>query len=86
MSLAPWQRIALALARGIRVQGRTARYVCEVRHLTPVPHDPAWTQTITVTADSELAAAREVAALVARQFYPHGQAGFISENQKPPFL
>jgi hypothetical protein len=68
------------MARGLRIQEQTAKYVCEVRHLTPVAHDPAWTQTIVVTADSELDAAREAAAIVARQFYPHGQAGFVTRR------
>jgi hypothetical protein len=72
------------MARGLKIREPAARYVCRVTHLTAVPHDPPWTQTIVVMADSELDAAREAAAIVARQFYPNGQAGSVTRIGKRP--
>ena len=86
--LAPWRRIAIALARGILLQpSGDMKWTANVRVFGVTPQEAQTFNLIAFTADSEADAARFAAEASARRVYgEEGSASFVNHTDAPLYM
>ena len=85
--MTPYQRLVIALARGILVKPKNnMKYVANVHQLGAHPVYAADFSYFPIEAEHELDAARITANAIAKTFWPNGEAGFVQQQRGGSFM